>query len=321
MLVWIARNSFVMLGEIRRADAVHAPIPGDIGSIGMLLAFALRKPLFVRHCGNWFEPKTTAERFWKWFMERFAGGRNVFLATGGSSLPPSARNPNLHWIFSTSLTRQELKACRVRPFSSPIQSVRLIIACRQDKEKGTGKVIASMPYILKDIPQATLDVLGDGNSLEEFKQQAQALGLSDRVRFHGKVDHETVIRWFQQADLFCYPTSASEGFPKVVLEALACGLPVVTTKVSVLPELIGNGCGILIDDTSPETIAAAVRECLMDADHYRSMSDRAVKTSLRYSLEDWRDTIGAFLRAAWAGRSFSAGIQHRASMSSFDAEA
>src|SRR5258707_15657806 len=53
MLPWLARSAGALWTEIRRADAVHTPIPGDVGTIGMLLAFCLRKPLFVRHCGNW----------------------------------------------------------------------------------------------------------------------------------------------------------------------------------------------------------------------------------------------------------------------------
>ena len=89
---WLLRNLPRLLSEVLRADAIHAPIPGDIGTIGMLLAFALRKPLFIRYCGNWTEQNTAAEHFWRWFMETFAGGRTVCLATGGAERPPSAKN-------------------------------------------------------------------------------------------------------------------------------------------------------------------------------------------------------------------------------------
>lgn len=299
LLFWLARNSPVLIREVFRADAVHAPIPGDIGTIGMLLAFVLRKPLFVRHCGNWLAPKTTAEHFWKWFIEQFAGGRNVMLATGGDSAPPSQCNPNVRWIFSTSLTRQELQACVTPRDLTSRERARLIIACRQDREKGTGRVIESLPAILKEFPQTTLDVLGDGRALVEFKEMAAALGVSERVTFHGKVDHSSVIRLLRRADLFCYPTAASEGFPKVVLEALACGLPVVTTKISVLPELIGTGCGLLLDDSTPATLAQAARAILSDAECYRAMSAQATETAQRYSLERWRELIGDMLRERW----------------------
>ena len=302
LLWWSACNGPTIIREARRADAVHTPIPGDIGTIGILLAVILRKPLFVRHCGNWFFPRTPAERLWKWFIERFAGGKNVMLTTGGDSQPPSRRNPHVRWIFSTSLRAKELvegQNCRAGNGHPSPERSRLIIVCRQEKEKGTAKVIESLPLVLSHLPAVSLDVLGDGEALSEFKALAARLGLSDRITFHGKVDHVTVLNRLRQADLFCYPTAASEGFPKVVLEALACGLPVITTRVSVLPQLISSGCGLLLEETSPVAIGRAVRGVLSDVKRYEEMSAQATETARQYSLECWRDTIGGLLRAAW----------------------
>jgi Glycosyl transferases group 1 len=296
--VWFVRNMPTLLRESLRADAIHVPIPGDIGTFGMVLAYLLRKPLFVRHCGNWFVQKTLAERFWKWFMEQFAGGRNIMLATGGSQSAPSQRSAEVRWIFSTSLTERELQASSVREAPAGGRA-RLVISCRQDRAKGAGVVIDSLPLLLGEFPHARLDVVGDGPALPEFKRQADALGLCERIKFHGKVDHERVLELLQQADLFCYPTTASDGFPKAVHEALACGLPAVTTHVSVLPQLLSNGCGVLIDEATPAAVAAGVRECLRDARRYRAMSAAAIMTARQYSLERWRDTIGDLLRRSW----------------------
>src|SRR6478752_10431043 len=52
--IWLVKSLPTIVREIRRADAVHTPIPGDIGTIGFLIALILRKPLLIRHCGNWF---------------------------------------------------------------------------------------------------------------------------------------------------------------------------------------------------------------------------------------------------------------------------
>ena len=296
--MWLARSGATIVREMWRADGVHAPIPGDIGTVGMLLAYVMRKPLFVRHCGNWFVQKTSAEHFWKWFMEKFAGGRNVMLATGGAAQPPSPHNPNLRWIFATSMTKNELLEAAPR-HKSIDRAVRLIIICRQEMEKGTGVVIESLPLIRKQFPQATLDVVGDGSALARFKQLADTQGVNEHITFHGKVDHNGVSRLLRQADVFCFPTTSSEGFPKVVVEALAHGLPVVTTNVSVLPVLISSGCGKLITNAEPTELAQAIVDILRDRDRYSEMSARAVDTAQQYSLERWRDSIGDLLRSAW----------------------
>lgn len=303
--LWLARNSMVILREVVAADAVHAPIPGDVGTIGMLIAVLLRKPLLVRHCGNWLVQRTAAEHFWKWFMERFAGGRNVMLATGGSDQAPSEKNSNIEWIFSSSLREQELAdlpQTEMRAAPAP----RLVIACRQEREKGTGVAIAAMPSILLAFPEATLDVIGDGGALEEFRALATALDVQERVFFHGKVNHARVLELLRTASVFCYPTSASEGFPKVVLEALACGLPVIATRVSVLPQLLASGCGVLLEKADSEELAAAAGRCLAGTAVWQRMSERARETARQYSLERWRDTIAEKVSAAWGPHALGA---------------
>ena len=251
--LWAIANGRVIWQQVRAADAVHAPIPGDVGTIGMLFALIQRKPLFVRHCGNWFVQRTAAERLWKRSIEYFAGGRNVMLATGGSDVAPSSKNANVSWIFSTSLRAEQLAGRRPRTLDRS-RPLHLVIASRQEERKGTDIVIDSLQLI----PGAVLDVVGGGSLLDKLKTRADESGVSDRVTFHGKVPQARVLELLDRADVFCYPTSASEGFPKVVLEALACGLPVVTTAVSVLPKLISGGGGVLLDNAAPDTLAAAV---------------------------------------------------------------
>jgi len=295
---WLLLNCGEILRELRRADAVHAPIPGDVGTVGMLGGWLCRKPLFVRHCGNWLTVSTGADRFWHWFMERFAGGRNVMLATGGAFGAPSRKNARIRWIFSSSLSERELGSCgRERAFPAS-GGMRLITVGRQDGGKGTDALIKALGSIQNRYPEAFLDVLGDGSTLPGLRRLAAQLGLSDKVRFHGKVNHEAVLGFLQQADLFCLP-SASEGFPKAVVEALACGLPAVATRVSVLPQLLGSGCGVLIDEATPEAVACGIRQAMSYPARYEAMSRKAITTACQYSLEAWRDTIGGYLAAAW----------------------
>lgn len=301
LILWIVRNGPTILHEIRRADAVHTPVPGDIGTLGMILAILLRKPLFVRHCGNWLVQRTLAERFWKWAMEYFAGGRNVMLATGGGANSASEKNPNIKWIFSTSLTSKQISEGQKRGLPSEV-GPRLIIACRQEEGKGTDIVLDSLPLIAEEFPDVTLDVIGDGSKLIWLSRQAESLGVSSRVLFHGKVPQARVPKLLKNADIFCYPT-ASEGFPKVIIEALASGLPVITTRVSVLPHLLSSGCGILLEEPTPVSLANAVRNILSDRRSYSEMSERAIETAVDYSLENWSNFIFRELRGSWGNLS------------------
>lgn len=295
---WCLKNGRAIWNRVRDSDAVHAPIPGDVGTIGILFALVQRKPLFVRYCGNWFVQRTLAERFWRWGMEHFAGGKNAMLATGGSQEAPSERNKNVKWIFSTSLRRDQMP--NIPPRCLPRDGgLRIAIVCRQEPRKGTDVVINSMPLIRKSFPNASLDVVGDGSKLTELTRLANELKLDSAVRFHGRLEQGAVLDLLGRSHLFCYPTSASEGFPKVVLEALAVGLPVVATPVSVIPELMKLGGGALIETPDPAALATAVGKICSDHSGYAEMSERAMETARQYTLENWQKHIGRVLRESW----------------------
>jgi len=295
---WLLPNLPRLLRAVRRADAIHAPVPGDVGTVGIVLARLFRKPLFVRYCGNWLVARTAAERIWQRSMERLAGGRNVMLATGGGFAPPSRRNRRIGWIFATSLTVRDLEDAARRPRRPDPRAPRLITVGRQEPGKGTARLLEAMPLLRNRFPSLHLDVVGGGSCLGALHAQAAALGVADAVTLHGQVPHERVLGLLSGADLFCFLTG-SEGFPKAVVEAMAVGLPVITTPVSVLPHLLADGAGVVVPDPAPAAVAAAVEMCLRDPDAYAAMADSARRTAGRYSLERWRDAIGAALREAW----------------------
>lgn len=237
------------------------------------------------------------------------------LATGGADRPPSEKNPNVEWIFATSLRKTEIEtnAPRELPKGAPI---KLIIVCRQEERKGTDVVIDSLPLVLEKLPNVTLDVVGGGSKLDLFQKQAMANSVADRVTFHGKVTHAQVIELLKASHLFCYPTSASEGFPKVVLEAMAIGLPVITTPVSVLPHLIGSSNGILLEKAAPRELANAVIGLCSDPARYRSLSASAIETAKSFSLESWRERIRKKLVETWKVDSLSRPMVRQSSAAS-----
>ena len=296
---WSFQNLGTMIRELRSADAIHAPVPGDVGTVGMLLAWIFRKPLFVRHCGNWLRPVTLAEKFWRWIMEATAGGRNVMLATGGTAALPSLKNPEVRWIFSTSLTEDELRTYASPRLCPTDDRLRLVIVARQEKAKGAGTIIQCLPRLARKFSKVSLEIVGEGSAISGFKQLASEAGVAERVQFSGKLNHEHVMQKLREADLFVFPTTSSDGFPKAVLEGLASGLPVVATRVSVLPPLLGNGSGVLVDEATPEAVAHSIELALHDAATYEAMSRQAIEAARQFSLEAWRDTIGARLSAAW----------------------
>jgi len=296
---WLLRNIFIFNNLINSADAVHTPIPSDMGTLGMVLAKLKNKPLFVRYCGNWLVQRTRAMKFWKWFMEKYAGGKNVMLATGLQYGAPSKKNPNIKWIFSSSLSRLEMINLKRGLPRLDIKDPRLIIVCRIEERKGVDKVIMAVNLIKDNYPTIHLDVVGKGQELEKLRNMVNELNLYKNVTFHGKLNHENVLNTLKGAHIFCYPTTASEGFPKVVLESLAAGLPVFGTPVSAIKALLKGGGGVVLEDAKPETLAWELKNLLLHPEKYILMQQEALNTAMGFSLEDWRDTIKLYLQNAW----------------------
>lgn len=303
--LWVLSLAFSRLRffmrKIREADMVHTPIPSDLATIAMVLAKRLKKPLFIRHCGNWKEPKTKAEFFWKNFMEKNAGDNMLCLATGGASNAPSDVNPNIKWIFSSSLLKSEMgKPVRRSNSDNTKKPFKLIVVSRQSYHKGAGRTMAALSVLKQRGINAEFTIIGDGDYLDDLKKLAVELDLTDQVNFLGQVGSTEVINQLRQADLFVFPTTAPEGFPKSVLEAMSAGLPIITSRVSVLPELVGNtDSGFALEELSPEAIADAIQTLASDEAIYTRFSTNAYKKAQEYTLENWADTIRDHLNATF----------------------
>ncbi|MCH9647227.1 MAG: glycosyltransferase [Deltaproteobacteria bacterium] len=302
LLIWFPRHLPNLWRQVGHADAVHAAVPGDLGTLGLLLALIRKKPLLVRHCGTWGNRTTLADRFLAWLLPRIAGGRNVVLATGGDAAPPEPRYPAVQWIFSTSLSRKEMNEI---PISSPWQPgrpLRLVTVGRLSRGKNTRACLSALSLIRNHYPEAHLEVVGAGPCRAELESMAKDLDLLDAVTFHGNLSHPGVLDALCRSHIFLFPTRTAEGFPKAALEALACGLPVVAPPVSVLRLLLEEGCGALLEAPEGKQVANAVLSLTADPERLGRISSQARKTAQRYTLEGWQDLIGESLFAAWKWR-------------------
>lgn len=105
--------------------------------------------------------------------------------------------------------------------------------------KGYSYLIDAMSIIKKKRMDILLIILGAGPLLDSLEKKVQSLGLTNQILFIGAKNHNDVPIWMNASDLFVLP-SIEEGFPTVIPEAMACGIPVIGTKVGGIPEILSN---------------------------------------------------------------------------------
>lgn len=174
----------------------------------------------------------------------------------------------------------------------------VVAAGRLTEQKGFDLLIEAFGRLTGDFPAWNLLILGDGPKRSDLGSLCQRLGVAERVTFTGNVlQPETFLR---EADLFVLP-SRFEGFPNVLCEAMACGLPVIAADCPTGPrEIIRPEVdGLLVETENPEALARAMASLMADEPRRREMGRRATEITCRFGLHEvdmhWERLFAAVL--------------------------
>jgi glycosyltransferase involved in cell wall biosynthesis len=131
-----------------------------------------------------------------------------------------------------------------------------------ERYKGIDEVLEALPALARKVPNLVYVVAGDGNDRARLEQKAAALRMGDRVIFTGYVPEEEKAAHYRLADAFLLP-GWGEGFGIVYLEAMACGIPVVASKLDASREAVRDGeLGILVDPKNPAELQEGILQAL-----------------------------------------------------------
>ena len=133
--------------------------------------------------------------------------------------------------------------------------------------KGLDTLLEAIKRVKKEIPTIRLVIGGGGSQIPYYARQADSMDLGANVRFTGYIPQERLKDYFTGSRLFVLPSRAPEleTFGIVLLEAMACGRPVVTTKIAGMAEdIIRSSSGIIVEPDSPGELATAILSILKD---------------------------------------------------------
>jgi glycosyltransferase involved in cell wall biosynthesis len=194
-----------------------------------------------------------------------------------------------HWA------KLEIVHCGVDPSAYDIPDrdgrhgpLHVLCVGRLVADKGHGMLLDALATLRDQGVEVRTTFAGDGPERGALERQAAQLRLGAGISFVGVVSQERLRDLYSAADVFCLPSFA-EGVPVVLMEAMATGLPVVSTRVAGIPELVDDGVsGELVPPGRPEAIASAIRGLAADPDR-RAVLGRAARAKIaaEYDVRGW----------------------------------
>jgi glycosyltransferase involved in cell wall biosynthesis len=158
----------------------------------------------------------------------------------------------------------------------------IVSAGRLAEAKNFPLLIEAMALVRRRVPAARLFILGQGDQEPRLREQIAALGLTDVVRLCGF--QRNPWKYIARADVFAL-TSRYEGFGNVLIEAMACGVPVVVTRSPGPLEIVrDNVDGVIVPEHTPAAVAQALESLLTDDRRRASMAAAAKEASMRFAL-------------------------------------
>lgn len=287
---------------VRQCDVVHLRVPTPAAIFAFRIAASLGKPVFLLVVGDYAAllphlpyrgiKKILFARyvaFEEWAL-RYMTNRSLTFANG-AALRIKHEQHGARVIETKTTTLSESDIGTWSDVGSP-SKLRALTVSRIDPRKGLRILPAAIAQLVAegidisiDIVGPTIGLIGDDEQ-EAIRKAAGAAGVAERVRLLGAVPLDRLMSTYRDYDLFILPTQPGEGIPRVLLEAMANGLPVITTAVSGISSLITDESnGLLVAESSAIAIANAVSRTARDEALRRRLIQGGYATARSFTLE------------------------------------
>lgn len=273
------------------ADHIHLRCPSNIGLFACFIQiFFPKKPKTVKYAGNW-DPKSRQPRSYrmqKWILSNTFLTRNCKVLVYGKW---ENQTKNIHPFFTASYTNSEIVDVPIKKLSDEI---RFIFVGGLTKGKQPLKTLQVIHELKKAHKKVKLDFYGDGIERQEIENYILENKLSNDVILHGNVSKQEVKSAFQKAHFLLF-MSKSEGWPKVIAEAMFWGCVPITTSVSCIPYMLDNGKrGTIINDDVTDVVDS-INRYLRDESLFRLHASNGLKWSRKFTLEKFEIEIKRLL--------------------------
>ena len=267
--------SGVILRSVKESEIIWIKLPSIVGIIGFFFAKVYHKPLVLDIGGN-------AKEAWRRFQ--YQGVYKILVKIGGFILHKITSlmiNYALTLLTGEELYRLYGKNKRSVLFTRTLfeerdifhrqdtcqkETIKLLYVGKIIADKGIFCLLGATKNLLEEGYNIYLTIVGFGPEEEELKRKIEDLNISKNVEFKEYIPFgRRLLQIYRNADVFIMSSIHFEGFPRVILEAMGAGLPVLATNIGGVSGIIKNNeNGIIIKPNSQEDICRAVKELIQN---------------------------------------------------------
>ncbi len=267
-----------LLREGWRPDVIHAHVY-SAGVPAVLISKRYGIPVVITEHSSEF-PRRRITRINR-LKAKFAFERASLVCPVSENLRKHTESYGIHARFQ--VVPNVVDTSLFSPNSNPTDEVQegrkhILVVALLSPVKGVPHLLEALALLNEKRHDFVLDIVGGGPNRNEYEEQVRNLGLQGIVRFHGLKTKPEVAGFMQQCDFFVLP-SLFETFGVVLIEALACGNPVIATNIGGPNEIVTEDVGMLVPPGNSGALAETIDYML---DHYRDYSASEVT---KYALE------------------------------------
>lgn len=279
-----------------QADHIHLRCPGNMGLIGAMVQILFpKKPKTAKYAGNW-DPKAKqpfSYKLQRWILSNTALTKNMQVLVYGDW---KNQTKNIKPFFTATYSESEILNSEIRIENErDSEFKKFLFVGTLSKGKQPLYAIKLVEELFKKGENISLELYGDGILKSEIETYIRNNTLESVIKVMGNQSKETVLKAYQTSHFLILP-SKSEGWPKVVAEAMFWGCVPIASAVSCVPYMMGNGSRGIILKEKLSIDVSQITTVLGNTDVYQKMATEAKIWSRQFTTDKFESEISKLLK-------------------------
>lgn len=288
----------VIRQEMREVDFIHVRCPAAISFVTLVLLALTASPNYrwVKYAGNWRPQRNDPWTYslQRWWLQKGLH-RGVVTVNGRWSDQP----PHIFSFLNPSLTDLEIKQSlsNQKNFAPPYW---LLFVGRVETEKGAGRALQIAKMLKEQGVEFVLHLVGDGPEKPYWEEWSREQSIDSCTVFHGWLPRPALADFYSQAHFLILPSSASEGWPKVLSEAMAYGVVPLAGAISSIPQILAEtGAGMALPPMDIPTFKNTLLDYVAQPDRWKAASLAGIAAASNFTYDSYLEAVRRMFKETW----------------------